>query len=169
MDILNALTVDVEDYFHVTAFEKHISRDDWANRGDRIVANTHRILRLLDDHDVRGTFFVLGWVARHFPKLVREIHACGHEIGSHSYWHRLIYDQSPQQFRADLRESREVLEETTGVGITAHRAPSFSITERSLWALDILAEEGFLVDSSIFPTHRDVPSCQLDHRRREFP
>jgi len=155
MELLNALTVDVEDYFQVTAFEKHIDRDEWPNYGDRIVANTHRILRLLESHEVKGTFFVLGWVAERFPELVRDIHASGHEIGSHSYWHRLIYEQTPQQFREDLRRSRDVLEDATGEAVTAHRAPSFSITERSLWALKILAEEGFLVDSSIFPTRHD--------------
>jgi len=155
MELLNALTVDVEDYFHVTAFEKHIDRDDWHSHGDRIVASTRRILRLFDDHNVKGTFFVLGWVAERFADLVREIHAAGHEIGSHSYWHRLIYDQTPEQFREDLCRSRDVLQDTIQTPVTAHRAPSFSITGRSLWALDILAEEGFRVDSSIFPTRHD--------------
>ncbi|MBU4400362.1 MAG: polysaccharide deacetylase family protein, partial [Planctomycetes bacterium] len=100
--ILNAFTVDVEDYFQVSAFEKHIPRDQWDRWESRVSANTHRVLELLDRHCVRATFFVLGWNAERHPELVREIHACGHEIGSHGYWHRLIYQQTPAEFRADL-------------------------------------------------------------------
>ena len=104
---------------------------------------------------MRATFFVLGWVADRYPQLVHEIHRLGHEIGSHSYWHRLIYDLSPEEFRDDLRRSRDVLENLIGAPVTAYRGPSFSITKRSLWALDILIEEGFCVDSSVFPIHHD--------------
>jgi polysaccharide deacetylase family protein (PEP-CTERM system associated) len=104
---------------------------------------------------VLATFFILGWVADRHPRLVREIQRGGHEIGSHSFWHRLIYEQTPEQFRADLRQSRDALESATGQRVTAYRAPSFSITTRSLWALDILAEEGFKVDSSVFPIYHD--------------
>ncbi len=155
MQILNAFTVDVEDYYQVSAFEKHVRRDDWDQWESRVEHNTHRMMQLLERHNVRGTFFILGWVARRFPRLVREIHACGHEVGSHGFWHRLIYEQSPGEFRDDLRHSREVLEDAIGAGVTAHRAASFSITARSLWALDILVEEGFSVDSSIFPVRHD--------------
>lgn len=155
-DLLNAFTVDVEDYFHVSAFEKHIDRSAWDRFGSRVRTNTHRILELLDRHKVSATFFVLGWVADRYPDLVREIHRCGHEIGSHSYEHRLVYEQSPEEFRSDLRRSRDVLEDVIGQRVTAYRAPSFSITKRSLWALDILVQEGFRVDSSIFPmSHHD--------------
>ena len=120
-----------------------------------MVPNTHRLLRLLDLHDAPATFFVLGWVAHRFPNLVREIHRAGHEIGSHSYWHRLIYDLTPDEFRADLRLSKSVLEDILGEPVTSFRAPSFSITRRSLWALDVLASEGFCWDSSIYPVRHD--------------
>jgi polysaccharide deacetylase family protein (PEP-CTERM system associated) len=153
--ILNAFTVDVEDYFQVSAFEKHIPRDQWAGWESRVEANTHRVLQLLDRHGVKATFFVLGWVGERYPQLVQDIHACGHEIGSHGYWHRLIYEETPEEFRADLRRSRDVLQEAVGQPVTAHRAASFSITKQSLWALDILVEEGFLVDSSVFPIRHD--------------
>jgi len=152
---LNAFTVDVEDYFHVTAFEGSVPRTNWASLPARVVASTRRLLELLERHDVRGTFFVLGWVARQFPALVREIHAAGHEIGSHGFWHRLIYTQTPVEFRSDLRQSKLVLEDVIGQPVTAFRAPSFSITRRSLWALDVLVEEGFISDSSVFPTRHD--------------
>jgi polysaccharide deacetylase family protein (PEP-CTERM system associated) len=152
---LNAFTVDVEDYFQVTAFESNISRESWDSLPSRVMSNTHELLELLASHQVRGTFFVLGWVARQFPGLVRDIQAAGHEIGSHSFWHRLIYTQTPSEFRADLRMSKQVLEDITGHPVTAFRAPSFSITKRSLWAVDVLAQEGFTTDSSIFPTHHD--------------
>jgi len=155
MSLCNALTVDVEDYYHVSAFERQIARTDWESYDSRVVANTHRLLRLLDRHQTHATFFVLGWVAEHFPQLVQEIHACGHEIGSHGYWHELIYRLTPEQFRDDLVRARDVLQDLTGQPVVAYRAPSFSITKQSLWALDILAEEGFRFDSSIFPIHHD--------------
>jgi polysaccharide deacetylase family protein (PEP-CTERM system associated) len=172
MQILNAFTVDVEDYYHVSAFEKHVCRDQWDQWESRVEANTQRLLDLLHKHDVRGTFFVLGWVAQRYPGLVREIYACGHEIGSHSYWHRLIYEHSPSDFRDDLCRSRDVLEDTIGARVTAFRAPSFSITARSLWALEILVEEGFSVDSSIFPIRHDrygIPDAQRRLHRVATP
>ena len=155
MNILNAFTVDVEDYFQVSGFERDIDRADWDRWESRVVRNTHRILALLDRHNVCATFFVLGWVAHRHPQLVSDVHRCGHEIGSHSYWHRLIYGQSPEQFRGDLRQSRDVIADIIGEQVTAYRAPSFSITRQSLWALEILAEEGFQLDSSVFPIHHD--------------
>ncbi|MHC4177969.1 MAG: XrtA system polysaccharide deacetylase, partial [Planctomycetota bacterium] len=153
MDYLNAFTVDVEDYFQVSAFEAQVSRDDWGQYQSRVESNTSKILALLERHNIKATFFVLGWVADRCPALVREIHRCGHKIGSHGYWHRLIYEQSPGQFRQDLRRSKDVLEQVTGEPVTAFRAPSFSITKQSRWALDILVEEGFRIDSSIFPAY----------------
>jgi polysaccharide deacetylase family protein (PEP-CTERM system associated) len=155
MKITNAFTVDVEDYYQVSAFERHVHRDHWDRWESRVEANTHRILHLLERHGVKATFFVLGWVADRHPRLVREIRACGHEVGSHGYWHRLVYELSPAEFREDLRRSRRALEDAIGARVTAHRAASFSITSRSLWALEILVEEGFTVDSSIFPIHHD--------------
>ncbi|HUY91128.1 MAG TPA: XrtA system polysaccharide deacetylase [Pirellulales bacterium] len=155
MEILNALTVDVEDYYHVSAFERHITRERWHDFDSRVEASTRRLLDILAEADTRATFFVLGWVARRHPELVREIHDAGHELGSHSFWHRLVFELSPEEFRNDLRDSRAVLEDAAGQPITAYRAPSFSITRRSQWALEILAEEGFNVDSSIFPIRHD--------------
>ncbi len=152
---LNAITVDVEDYYHVSAFERRISRTDWDDRESRVVANTRRLLALFAEFGVTATFFVLGWVAERFPDLIREIDAAGHEIGSHSYWHRLIYTLTPDEFRADLRRSKSILEGIVGRAITLYRAPSFSITEKSQWALEILAEEGFRIDSSVFPVRHD--------------
>jgi len=152
---LNAFTVDVEDYFQVTGFEQHIPRTAWSSYPSRVVPNTQRLLELLARKNVRATFFVLGWVADHHPNLVREIQRCGHEIGSHSYWHRLIYSQTPDEFREDLRQSKAAIENAAGLPVTSFRAPSFSITQKSLWALDILAEEGFASDSSIVPARHD--------------
>ena len=161
--IVNAFTVDVEDYFQVTGFERHVSRDSWSTRESRVEANTYRILDLLDDHQVRGSFFILGWVAEQFPGLVRDIAERGHEVGSHSFWHRLVYELSPDEFREDLRRSRDILQDHSGQAVTSYRAPSFSITGKSLWALEILIEEGFTTDSSIFPIRHDrygIPNAQ---------
>ncbi len=169
---LNAFSVDVEDYFQVSAFKNDIPREDWGRHPSRVVDNTQRILDLLHRHDVRATFFVLGWVAQRHPQLVRDIHDRGHEIGSHTYSHCLIYEQSPEEFREDLRRSRDVLEDLVGRRVVAHRAPSFSITKRSLWALEILAEEGFLVDSSVFPIYHDrygIPNAEPSIHRIETP
>jgi polysaccharide deacetylase family protein (PEP-CTERM system associated) len=152
---LNAFTVDVEDYYQVSGFEASVSRDRWPDHASRIMGNTHRLLDLLAEYNVRGTFFVLGWVAQRFPRLVMEIAEAGHEIASHGYWHRLVYELQPAEFREDLVRSRQVLEDLAGTPVNAFRAASFSITNRSMWALDILAEEGFQYDSSIFPIYHD--------------
>lgn len=166
--MLNAFTVDVEDYFQVTAFEGQIDRRQWEQYSTRVVANTRTVLRLLARHQAKATFFVLGWVARRYPKMVAEIAQAGHQLGCHSYWHRLIYHQTPDEFRADLREARSAIEDAGGIAATAYRAPSFSIVQQTLWALDILREEGFESDSSIFPIHHDrygIPkSCVHPHR-----
>jgi len=153
--VLNAFTVDVEDYFQVTSFERVIAREQWSDLESRVVANTHRILDLLAERSITGTFFILGWVADRYPQLVRDIHAAGHELACHSYWHRLVYEQTPDEFRADLRRAKHAIEDAASHAVFAYRAPSFSITGNSLWALDILVEEGFTHDSSIFPTYHD--------------
>lgn len=153
--MLNAFTVDVEDYYHVTAFENQISRADWDRFESRVTRGTHRVLDLLARHRTSATFYVLGWIAERFPGLVREIDAAGHEIGSHSYWHRLVYDLSPKAFREDLSASLKVIEDAIGKKVVHYRAPSFSITKKSLWALDILAEQGIVCDSSVFPIVHD--------------
>jgi polysaccharide deacetylase family protein (PEP-CTERM system associated) len=154
--MLNALTVDVEDYFQVTAFAKVVPREAWDTYPLRVVENTRRVLDLLDEFSVKATFFVLGWIAEREPSLVREIAERGHEIASHGYGHELVYDIGPERFREDLRRSREILEGITGSPVIGYRAPSYSITARSIWALDILIEEGFAYDSSIFPVHHDI-------------
>ena len=154
--VCNAFTVDVEDYFHVQGFAQTVHRRDWDHYELRVVHSTHRILRLLQKHNIQGTFFVLGWVAQRCTDLVRDIQKDGHEIGSHSYWHRLIYEMTPEDFAADLRRSCEVLSDVTGQPVTSFRAPSFSITRRSLWALDVLFDQGIRFDSSIFPVRHDV-------------
>lgn len=153
--ILNALTIDVEDYYHVTGFERHIGRRDWGSFESRFEFGLAKILEGLAERGIKATFYILGWLARRHPQLLRDLDAAGHELGSHSYWHRQVFRLNASQFRADLRKSKRVIEDCTGKPVVTFRAPSFSITERSLWALDILAEEGFESDSSIFPVSHD--------------
>ena len=150
--IVNALSFDVEDYFQVEGFASVIERSHWETYATRVVANTQRVLRLLEAHGVRATFFMLGWIAERHPELVQEIVAGGHELGSHGYWHRPIYQQTPEEFTADVRHSLDVLAGICpGVAVTGYRAPTFSITSRSQWALHVLADLGIKYDSSIFP------------------
>ena len=159
--ILNAMTVDVEDYFHVSAFAHCVSPNDWPVHESRVVRNTDRLLEVFDESGVRATFFVLGWVAEQFPDLVRRIAAAGHEIASHSYDHGLVYDKTPAAFREDLHRARTAIEAATGVRVTGYRAPSYSVTTESLWALDVLVSEGYTYDSSIYPIRHDrygIPS-----------
>lgn len=152
----DALSVDVEDYFHVEAFHDRISSESWPSHPSRVVDNTRRVLDLLGRHGTKATFFVLGWVAERFPQIVREIVAAGHEVACHSYWHRCIWHLSPDEFRADTRRARAAIEDAGGQAVVGYRAPSFSVVEQSLWALEILSQEGFLYDSSVFPIHHDV-------------
>jgi len=157
------LTVDVEDYFQVEAFAGSVSRAAWDQWSCRVVANTQRVLDLFDEHQAKGTFFFLGWVAERFPELVREVHSRGQELACHSYWHRPIYRLTPDEFRQDTRQAKQVIEDAAGTQVLGYRAPSWSITKSCLWALDILAEEGFVYDSSIYPIHHDlygVPDAQ---------
>jgi polysaccharide deacetylase family protein (PEP-CTERM system associated) len=153
--IVNAMTVDVEDYFHVSLFDGVVARSSWDQIESRVSANTHRLLDLFDEFAVSGTFFVLGWIAERDPALVRAIAARGHEIASHGYAHRLVYDQTPTAFRDDVRRAKQLLEDATGASVEGYRAPSFSVTARSLWALEILIEEGHAYDASIFPIRHD--------------
>ena len=153
--IVNAMTVDVEDYFHVSVFDGVVPRDAWDGLESRVCANTERLLRIFDTAGVSATFFVLGWVAERFPSLVRAIAAQGHEIASHGHGHRLVYDLTRQAFRDDIRRSKDVLESAIGTPVFGYRAPSYSVTTRSLWALDVLIEEGFRYDASIFPIYHD--------------
>lgn len=153
--IRNALTIDVEDYFQVAALAEAVRRDDWDSMEYRVEANTDRLLGLLDQYNTRATFFTLGWVAERSPELVRRIRRAGHEVASHGYSHQLIYNQTADVFREETRRSKGILENILGEPVTGYRAASYSITARSRWALDILAEEGFTWDSSIFPVHHD--------------
>lgn len=170
--VLNALTVDVEDYFHVSAFADIVRPSEWDHYESRVCRNTERLLELFDEANVRGTFFVLGWVAERFPELVRRIRAAGHELASHSYDHGLVYDKSPEAFRADLRRAKSAIEDAAGVSVDGYRAPSYSVTERSLWALDVLVDEGYRYDSSIYPIRHDrygIPSWPRHLHRVERP
>jgi polysaccharide deacetylase family protein (PEP-CTERM system associated) len=151
--VVNALTIDVEDYFHVSVFDGLVPRSEWASMDSRVCANTERLLDIIGD--TKGTFFVLGWVAERHPALIRTISAGGHEIASHGYAHRLVYDQTPDAFRADVRRAKALLEDAAGVEVVGYRAPSYSITPQSLWALDILIEEGYRYDASVFPIRHD--------------
>jgi polysaccharide deacetylase family protein (PEP-CTERM system associated) len=153
--LLNAMTVDVEDYFHVSAFAHCVTPNDWTTLQSRVVVNTDRLLALFDETDVRATFFVLGWVAERFPGLVARIAEAGHEIASHGYDHGLVYDKTAAAFLADLRRAGAAIKHATGVRVTGYRAPSFSITDRSLWALDVLVREGYTYDASIYPIRHD--------------
>jgi len=154
-DPVNALTVDVEDYFQVESFSKVVAREDWGAWAPRIAGSTSRILDLFDEHGVKGTFFVLGWVAERNRALIRRIADSGHELACHSYFHHPIQNQDADGFRADLRRARGVIEDISGCEVTGYRAPTYSITEKTQWALRILVEEGFGYDSSIFPVYHD--------------
>jgi polysaccharide deacetylase family protein (PEP-CTERM system associated) len=158
------MTVDVEDYFHVSVFDGVVPRSEWEGLESRVCRNTERLLALFDEHRVRATFFVLGWVAERSPSLVRQIVAGGHEVACHSYGHRLVYDLGRAQFRDDVRRAKGVLEAAGGVPVLGYRAPSYSITPKSLWALDVLIEEGFVYDASIFPIHHDRYGIPLSPR-----
>jgi polysaccharide deacetylase family protein (PEP-CTERM system associated) len=153
--VVNAMTIDVEDYFHVSVFDGVVPRHLWEGFESRVCANTERLLQLFESYEVRATFFVLGWVAERFPQLVARIAAAGHEVASHGYNHRLVYDQTPKAFRDDVRRAKDLLESAAGLPVSGYRAPSYSITPRSLWAIDILIEEGYRYDSSIFPIRHD--------------
>jgi len=153
--IANAFTIDVEDYYHVSALAPAIPRDTWDDRESRVAASTDRLLAMLDERQVKGTFFVLGWVADRVPQLIKRIATQGHEIACHGYSHELIYRQSPEVFAEETRRSKSLLEDLTGLPVVGYRAASFSITPRSRWALDTLIELGFLYDSSIFPVRHD--------------
>ena len=152
---LNAFTVDVEDYFHVAALASAVSRESWPARECRVERNTERLLALLGERGVSGTFFVLGWVAERSPGLLRRIAQGGHEIACHGYSHQLVYRQSPDEFREETRRAKSLLEDAVGQPVLGYRAASFSIIRASLWALDVLIDLGFEYDSSIFPIRHD--------------
>jgi polysaccharide deacetylase family protein (PEP-CTERM system associated) len=153
--ITNALTIDVEDYFQVSAFAPYIARADWDRRECRVERNVDRILALLDEHDTEATFFTLGWIAERYPQLVRRIASEGHEVASHGYGHERASDLSRAAFSADIQRAKGVLEDLTGSEVAGYRAPSFSIGPANLWALDSLARAGHRYSSSIYPIRHD--------------
>jgi len=163
--IVNAMSIDVEDYFHVSVFDGIVPRVQWETMESRVCRNTEKLLDIFDEYEVRSTFFVLGWVAERHPELVRTIAGRGHEIASHGYSHRLVYDQTKAAFREDVRHAKKLLEDACGRPVSGYRAPSYSITPRSLWALDVLIEEGYRYDSSIFPIRHDRYGISVSDRR----
>ena len=169
-EIVDALSVDVEDYFQVEAFAPYISRSSWPNYAPRVRENTARVLELFALHNVSATFFVLGWVAEQFPTLVRQIAVAGHEIACHGYDHRRVTTFTRDEFRDDLRRARAAIEDACGIRVEGYRAPTFSITRENIWALEVLAEEGFTYDSSIFPIRHDnygiADAPRFPHRRQ---
>jgi len=154
-DPFNALTIDVEDYFQVSAFSPYIPRTDWPIRECRIERNIDCILAMLDEHDTKATFFTLGWVAERFPNVVRRIVNNGHELASHGYGHERVSDQTPDSFFADINIAKLILEDISGTEVRGYRAPSFSIGEKNLWAFETLEKAGYHYSSSIYPIHHD--------------
>ncbi|MGR8930579.1 MAG: XrtA system polysaccharide deacetylase [Gammaproteobacteria bacterium] len=156
LNIPNAMTVDVEDYFQVSAFEKHVGKSQWDSLPHRVADNTARILDLFAQHEVKATFFTLGWVAERYPDLIRRIVGEGHELASHGYEHVRVTEQTPGQFQADVKKTKRLLEDIGGKEILGYRAASYSIGEKNLWALQILQEEGYRYSSSIYPVKHDL-------------
>ena len=150
------MTVDVEDYFQVSAFEPYINKAQWSQKEHRVERNTQRILDIFAEYNVKATFFTLGWVAERYPELIKRITREGHELASHGYEHIRVSMQTPEQFRADIRKTKHMLEDIGGIEVKGYRAASYSIGRDNLWALDILAEEGHLYSSSIYPVKHDL-------------
>ena len=153
--VVNALTIDVEDYFQVSALAPYIARDSWDRIECRVERNVERLLALLQDNDARATFFTLGWIAERYPGVVRAIVAGGHELASHGYAHLRANEQSPAQFSDDITRAKAVLEDIAGVPVLGYRAPSFSINESNLWAFDVIAAAGYKYSSSVYPVRHD--------------
>lgn len=151
----NALTIDVEDYFQVSAFAGHISRTEWNTRECRVEGNVDRILSMLDEHGIKATFFTLGWVAERYPELIRRIVKNGHELASHGYGHERATNQTPECFFSDINVAKLILEDISGLAIQGYRAPSFSIGEKNLWAFECLERAGYSYSSSIYPIRHD--------------
>ncbi len=151
----NALTIDVEDYFQVSAFAPHIPRSDWTILECRVERNIDCILAMLDEHETKATFFTLGWVAERYPEVVRRIVDNGHELASHGYGHERVSDQTQDSFFADINVAKLILEDLSGKEVRGYRAPSFSIGEKNLWAFETLEKAGYQYSSSIYPIHHD--------------
>lgn len=169
--LVNALTIDVEDYFQVSAFAPFIQRTEWDARECRVERNVGRILDMLAAQNTQATFFTLGWIAQRYPHLVRRIADEGHEVASHGYGHERVSDLTPETFAHDIRTAKQLLEDIAGVEVTGYRAPSFSIGQGNLWALDVLEQEGYRYSSSIYPIQHDhygMPDApRFAHRIRQ--
>ena len=153
--MLNAITVDVEEYFHATNLEPYFGPAKWHSLPSRVDESTRRLLDLFARNGVKGTFFILGYVARRHPKLVQDIAREGHEIASHGYGHRLVYNQTPRAFFRDVRKTKYLLEDLTGAAVLGYRAPNFSIRDKNLWAYDELIRAGYRYDSSLYPVRHE--------------
>lgn len=165
----NAMTVDVEDYFQVSAMEPYVARENWEKTPLRVERNTETVLQLFSDAGIRATFFTLGWVAERCPALIKRIVENGHELASHGYEHKRAHQQNREQFAADVRKTKTLLEDMAGVGVTGYRAASYSITRANLWALDELAAAGYRYSSSIYPVHHDLYGIPDAPRQPFFP
>jgi polysaccharide deacetylase family protein (PEP-CTERM system associated) len=170
-ELRNALTIDVEDYFQVSALSPHIARAEWERMPCRVERNTDRILGLLEDTASQATFFILGWIAERYPGLVGRIAGAGHEVASHGYGHYRVTEQTPEDFLKDIRRAKAILEDITGVEVKGYRAPSFSVGKDNLWAFDCIAEAGYRYSSSVYPVRHDhygMPDApRLPYRPRE--
>ena len=153
---INAMSIDVEDYFQVSAFEPYITKNQWDNLPHRVENNTHKILDILEDRQIKATFFTLGWVAERYPSIVKRIVADGHELACHGYEHIRVTKQTPDQFRSDVYKAKNILEQQSGKEIKGYRAASYSIGASNLWALNVLQEMGFKYSSSIYPVKHDL-------------
>lgn len=166
----NALTFDIEEYFHAEALSGVVRPEDWSGLESRVVDSTRRLLDILDREQVRATFFILGWVAERHPALVREIESLGHEIACHGYAHRMIQHLNRHELAEDVKRAKKVLEDVAGTSVIGYRAPTFSVVRETLWSLDVLSEAGFRYDSSIFPVRHDrygIPGApRFPHRVR---
>lgn len=151
----NALTIDVEDYFQVAAFDTNIDRSNWHSFECRVEANTEKFMEIVAAKNIKATFFILGWIAEKYPQLVKKIAAAGHEVASHGYSHKLVFGQTPGEFKEETDRSKKLLEDLTGCAVKGYRAASYSITPASIWALEIISEAGFEYDSSIYPVKHD--------------
>jgi len=170
--MINAFTVDLEDYFQVSAFSGSVDRPQWASFPSRVEQNTDRVLEILAAAHCRATFFTLGWIAERFPQLIRRVSGAGHELACHSFAHRYVYDLNRQQFREDTLRAKRAIENASGVAVTGYRAPSFSITKSSDWAFEVLADLGFQFDSSVYPVRHPnygIPEAPLTPYRIETP
>jgi polysaccharide deacetylase family protein (PEP-CTERM system associated) len=176
-NIINALTIDVEDYFQVSAFSPYISRSNWENIECRVEKNIEVILEMLMRHGIKATFFILGWIAERYPSMVRKISSQGHEIASHGYGHERVTNLSKEDFLKDIKNSKRILEDISGTEVIGYRAPSFSIVEKNFWAFGLLADAGYRYSSSIYPIahdHYGIPNfsrfpCKIQENFLEVP